>query len=112
MSSAGKKSAGGFLAGAIVGAAVGLLFAPRSGKETRQQLLGATDNPGGQVERIKGALEAGKEQAADQSEALRRKIEETRERLHRQMEHGEQAADDARVTTLAAEPPKDPFEVI
>lgn len=113
MGMSAKKSAGGFLAGAMVGAALGLLFAPRSGREMRQQLLGQTDNLGGQVDRIKGALEAGKEQAADQSEALRRKIEETRERLHRQMEHGEEPAEAGEpASTIAAEAPKDPFNVI
>jgi gas vesicle protein len=113
MGMSAKKSAGGFLAGAMVGAALGLLFAPRSGREMRQQLLGQTDNLGGQVDRIKGALEAGKEQAADQSEALRRKIDETRERLHRQMEHGEEQAEASEpASTIAAESPKDPFDVI
>ncbi|HIH76637.1 MAG TPA: YtxH domain-containing protein [Methanomassiliicoccales archaeon] len=66
--------------GVMVGVAAGLLFAPRSGKETRQQLLG----DGGfnaQVDRIRGAIGAGKDQAAGQSDVLRRKIEETRERL-------------------------------
>lgn len=113
MGMSGKKTAGGFLAGAMVGAALGLLFAPRSGRETRQQLLGQTENLGGQVDRIKGALEAGKEQAADQSEALRRKIEETRERLHREMERGDEPpAASEPTSTIAAEPPKDSFDVI
>ena len=43
---------------------------------------------GGQVDRIKGAIGAGKDSAADQNEALRRKIEETRERLRSQMDAG------------------------
>jgi hypothetical protein len=35
------------------------------------------------------AIGAGKDSAADQSEALRRKIDETRERLRAQMDMGE-----------------------
>ncbi|MGZ8634111.1 MAG: YtxH domain-containing protein [Solirubrobacteraceae bacterium] len=81
---AARKKRGGFLFGAVVGAAAGLLLAPKSGKETRQQLLGA-GGVGAQVDRIKGAVGAGKDSAADQNEALRRKIEETRERLRSQM---------------------------
>jgi len=72
--------------GAVVGAIGGLLLAPKSGKETRARLFGDEGDLGGQVDRIKGALGAGKESAADQSEALKRKIEETRERLRGQMD--------------------------
>ena len=66
-----RKRRGGFIFGALAGAVAGLMLAPRSGKETRSQL--------------KGALGAGKDSAADQSEALKRKIEETRERLRQQV---------------------------
>ena len=83
--SAKRKHRGGFLAGAIAGAAIGLLLAPKSGKETRAQLFGE-GGIGSQVDRLKGAVGAGKDSAADQSEALKRKIEETRERLRRQMD--------------------------
>jgi gas vesicle protein len=79
------KRRGGFLFGAIAGAAIGLLLAPKSGKETRAQLFGE-GGIGDQVDRLKGAVGAGKDSAADQSEALKRKIEETRERLRRQMD--------------------------
>jgi gas vesicle protein len=82
-----RKRRGGFLAGAIVGAVIGLLVAPKSGKESRAQLFGEV-GIGSQVERLKGAVGAGKESAADQSEALKRKIEETRERLRQQMDVG------------------------
>jgi len=34
----GAEIIGGFLAGAIVGVALGILFAPASGKETRERL--------------------------------------------------------------------------
>ena len=82
-----RKRRGGFLIGAIAGAAIGLLLAPKSGKETRAQLFGE-GGIGSQVGRLKGAVGAGKDSAADQSEALKRKIEETRERLRRQMDVG------------------------
>ena len=72
-----RKRRGGFIFGALAGAVAGLMLAPRSGKETRSQL--------------KGALGAGKDSAADQSEALKRKIEETRERLRQQVAEGDDA---------------------
>jgi len=84
---AGKKRRGGLLFGVVIGAVAGLLLAPKSGKETRQQLLGE-GGLGAQVDRIRGAIGAGKDSAADQNEALRRKIEETRERLRNQMDAG------------------------
>jgi len=81
---AGKKR-GGFLFGAVMGAVAGLLLAPKSGKETREQLFGQ-GALGAQVDRIMGAVGAGKDSAADQNEELKRKIEETRERLRSQMD--------------------------
>ena len=79
-----RRRRGGFIFGALAGAVAGLMLAPRSGKETREQLFGE-GGFGSQVDRVKGALGAGKESAADQSEELKRKIEETRERLRRQV---------------------------
>ncbi len=84
---AGKKRRRGLLFGAVIGVGAGLLLAPRSGKETREQLFGQ-GGVGAQVDRIKGAIGAGKDSAADQNDALRRKIEETRERLRKQMDEG------------------------
>jgi gas vesicle protein len=76
---------GGFVVGAIAGVAAGLLLAPKSGRETREQLFGE-GGIGKQVDRVKGAIGAGKDSAADQNEILRRKIEETRARLRNQMD--------------------------
>ena len=86
---AGKTRRGGFLIGAAVGAVAALLLAPKSGKETRDQLFGQ-GGLGSQVDRLKGAIGAGKDSAADQNEALKRKIEETRERLRAQMDSGDE----------------------
>ena len=83
-----RKRRGGFVFGAVAGVAAGLLLAPRSGKDTRAQLFGGQGGLGDQVGRLKSAVGAGKESAADQSESLKRKIEETRERLRGQMEEG------------------------
>ena len=92
-----RKRRGGFLVGAIAGAVIGLLLAPKSGRDTRAQLFGE-GGIRGHVDRLKGAVGAGKDSAADQSEALKRKIEETRERLRRQMDvGGEDAPGDAPV---------------
>jgi gas vesicle protein len=76
---------GGFVIGAIAGVVAGLLLAPKSGRETREQLFGE-GGIGKQVNRVKGAIGAGKDSAADQNEVLRRKIEETRARLRSQMD--------------------------
>jgi len=81
---------GGFIFGVLAGAVAGVMLAPKSGKETRAQLFGE-GGLGDQVDRVKGALGAGKDSAADQSEALKRKIEETRERLRRQVAEGDDA---------------------
>ncbi len=89
-----KKSGlrGGFILGAITGALAALLLAPRSGKETRAQVYGAKDNLGPQTDRLKGAYGTGKSKAADQSAALKRKIEETRARLKHQMDEADDLA--------------------
>jgi gas vesicle protein len=85
--SARRRRRGGFVFGALVGIVAGLLLAPKSGKETRTRLFGEK-GLGDQVGRLKNAVGAGKESAADQSAALKRKIEETRERLRGQMDAG------------------------
>jgi gas vesicle protein len=91
-----EKKRGGFVAGALVGGAIALLAAPMTGKETREKLKNAFGGSevGGfdfkvQADKIKDAMGAGKESAADQSEALKRKIEETRSRLRQQMDEVE-----------------------
>ena len=91
-----KKKRGGFIIGALIGGVIALLVTPKTGKETREQLkesmggarLGGLDLKG-QADKLKDAVGAGKESAVDQSEALKRKIEETRARLREQMDEVE-----------------------
>ena len=47
-----KRRLGGFLAGALVGAGVGLLFAPKSGEETRKELKAKLDEMANQIKDI------------------------------------------------------------
>jgi gas vesicle protein len=93
---AGKRR-GGFVFGALIGGVIALLTARKTGKETREQLkaaVGGGEGLGGfdfkgQADKFKDAVGAGRESAADQSEALKRKIEETRSRLREQMDEVE-----------------------
>ncbi len=78
----GKKK-GGLLVGLLIGAAIGLLFAPKKGKELRDQLFGGS--LGEQKSRLQDAVDAGRQSAETRSETLRQKIEETRQRLREQM---------------------------
>lgn len=54
-----------FLAGAAVGAAVALLTAPRSGRETREKLRGLAEDLGERAKRAPGAAREAYERAAD-----------------------------------------------
>lgn len=47
-----KKKFGGFLAGALLGAGAGLLFAPKSGEETRKELKAKLDEMVNQAKKI------------------------------------------------------------
>ena len=47
-----KKKFGGFLAGALLGAGAGLLFAPKSGEETRKELKAKLDEMVDQAKKI------------------------------------------------------------
>jgi len=75
----------GFVVGAAIGAGVAVMLAPKTGKEMRNQLFTGTDW-GQQRERLADAVSAGREQAMGRSDDLKRKIEETRARLRKQME--------------------------
>jgi gas vesicle protein len=84
----GKLKMGGFVFGTMIGAGLGVLLAPRSGKETRNSLFAGGSDWNEQKDRLLGAVNAGKESAVGamgRSDELRVKIDETRERLRAQM---------------------------
>ncbi len=80
-----SKKKGGFIFGAVIGAVAGVLLAPKTGKELRRQLFGGGLDLDQQKSRLQDAMNAGREQAADRSETLKQKIEETRRRLRDQL---------------------------
>ena len=65
-----RNGFGGFLFGALVGVGIGVLFAPKSGKETRKELKEKFD------ELVKKVKEMDKEEI---KEAFLKKIEEIKE---------------------------------
>lgn len=89
----GGSVLGAFLLGGVVGAALGLLFAPRSGKETRDMIADKAEEYWGEgvemynsgMEKVNEAYETGKDKVAETSEQLRTKIDEARGRLQEQV---------------------------
>ena len=78
-----RKKKGGLLLGLLVGTGLGLLFAPKTGRELRDQLFGGSLDE--QRSRLQDAVGAGRESAEKRAETLRAKFDETRQRLREQM---------------------------
>lgn len=84
---------GAFILGGLIGAALGLLFAPRSGKETREMIASKADEYWGQgvemyntgKEKAAEYYEKGMETAGDAGDAMRDKIDSARSRLQEQV---------------------------
>jgi gas vesicle protein len=92
---------GAFLLGGLLGAVLGLLFAPRSGKETRDMLTDRANEYWGQAgefyetgkTRVTEVYGTGMQSASEKSEELRAKIDEARVRLQEQVS---KSAEDAK----------------
>ncbi|HRO09502.1 MAG TPA: YtxH domain-containing protein [Saprospiraceae bacterium] len=65
----GFKMLKGLLIGGAIGTAIGMLFAPRSGKETREKLMG-------EAERLKGELEKYANDFSDKAQELKKDLEQ------------------------------------
>src|SRR5881227_2065031 len=89
-----------FLAGLGIGSVVGILFAPRSGDETRELLAGRVDEGRDYVNR---RTREAKEQAEDLIERGRRTVGRTKENLQSAVDAGKQAYRDASARGDAAD---------
>lgn len=88
-----NSGAGAFLLGALVGAGLALLFAPRSGKETQEQLkVRARALRDVAQERVRAAQEGLEERLGRAGEQVREQIESVKDAV----DAGRQAAVDAR----------------
>jgi len=89
-----------FLAGLGIGAVVGVLYAPRSGDETREALLAKAQE--GQ-EKVRKHARKAREQAEDWMERGRDVVTQQKEQLRSAYEASRQAYRDK--TSVATEPP-------
>ena len=95
---------GNLFVGLLIGAGVALLFAPRSGQETRREIRRkarqATDAVKGVAEEVTGQVvetfEGAKERVEEQIESARSAIEAKKRQVARAMEAGREAAAEAR----------------
>ncbi len=71
----GSSFIAGLLLGGIIGAGLGLLFAPQPGEKTREQLRGKVDEL---MSLGRSAWEEGKEAASQKRDELKAKFEQAR----------------------------------
>jgi gas vesicle protein len=96
----GGSAFGAFVLGGLVGALIGMLFAPRSGKETREMLAergqeyldGAKDMYDDGREKLVEAYSAAKGTAAERAEELKGKVDEVSETLKSKVDEASVAA--------------------
>lgn len=89
-----------FILGGIIGAAIGVLYAPKAGKETREELWDWADNYleqgrenyEAQRERVLKAVDSSREAVYQKSEELKTKVEEAKERLKEQVDQATESA--------------------
>ena len=99
-----EGSVGSFLMGLAAGAAIALLFAPRSGAETRAEISArarrARDAAEGMVEdatdRVTDTFQAARDRVEERIEAARNALEVKKQQVARAMEAGRHAAQSAR----------------
>jgi gas vesicle protein len=74
----GSSFFAGLILGGIIGAVLGLLFAPQPGDKTREQLRGRLDEF---VSMGKSAWEEGKEAASQKGAEIKAKLDEAKQRF-------------------------------
>jgi len=101
----GGSSIGPFILGAAIGAGLALLFAPRSGAETREDIRrrarkardAAQRVASGVTESATDTFQDARRRVEEQIDAARSAIETKKEQMRRALEAGRVAADEARV---------------
>ena len=96
--------AGNLLLGVLIGAGVALLFAPRSGAETRAGIRRGARRAGDTVrgaaqgvsDQVVGTLETARDRVEEQIESARAAIELKKRQVSRAVEAGREAAHEAR----------------
>ena len=76
----------GFLVGAFIGLTIGILYAPRPGKETRQQLKEKAEEVKEKAEEVKEKAEDIIEKARDQAEEIINKAKESAAKIKKKEE--------------------------
>ena len=79
----GEGILGAFLLGGIVGAVLGLLFSPRSGRENREFIGAKADEYWGEGKEF---YETSRSKVLDETEEMRVKVDAARDRLKEQVE--------------------------
>ncbi len=100
---------GAFMLGAMVGAVLGLLFAPRSGKESRDYLSDKAQEYWGEGKdmyesgraRVVDMYESGKDYAGQAAEQVQAKIDAARTKLRKEGEGAAEAKSEAPVAPEA-----------
>ena len=87
----GESILGAFLLGGIVGAVLGLLFSPRSGRENREFVAAKAQEYWGEGREF---YETSRAKVVDETEEIRAKIDAARDRLKDQVESVSQQAKD------------------
>lgn len=81
----------GFLLGGIVGAAFGLLLAPRSGEETREMLMEKSGELRNVAEELSALAKAGADELLEASKTV---VDEQRTKVEQAIQAGREAADE------------------
>ena len=93
----GESILGAFVLGGLVGAALGLLFSPRSGRENREYIAAKANEYWGEGKEF---YETNRAKVVEETEEIRAKIDAARDRLKEQVETVSQQAKD-RVAEIA-----------
>ncbi|RPI93385.1 MAG: YtxH domain-containing protein [Chloroflexi bacterium] len=96
--SAAKPVLSGFLVGSVIGAATALLFAPRSGEETRAEIKHkAVELRDNATETVKDTVSQAKSKVGDVRDNVRDKVEELKQRgkytMNKQLDRVSEAAE-------------------